>query len=483
MASHGSKITVTGQRGTGGSQEDLSQTSAGSRKDTKAVNNNGEGTVEHTATGIEQPQSHAGLSLGQYPFAGLQFQPFSTMGFFPPYGHGPLLPPPLGQFPSTTHPFTFYGVPQLQAQGNIPNAHNSLVSRPLASDVPSEDPPQASAAHENPVLRPSASDVPSESPSQTSSVHNNPVLRPLASNVPSERPSQTSSAHDNPFLRPSASDVPSKHPSQASFPRSDRSLVSISHPGDAADQSFAGCPHPYNVNDEAKAAVADMLLSENAVQLDIEKEGPQPKKFTYVTAWAEVQMARIMRESIERLTKLEGAGPPIWNLQLHKAPRRHSSTGFRNPRVLPLSNLEALFVSMRGTVQTGGNMCDKCQKRHGSFVCYIVMDGHLNGACSNCHYNNSGSHCSFRTKRFFMPMATLDSSTDDSDEYKDEDNDSDDDSDDDIPVRKRRKIKQDGGDDKLTISQSDLAQIKKSHDDIQKGLHTIMNIIQRSRKE
>jgi len=60
-------------------------------------------------------------------------------------------------------------------------------------------------------------------------------------------------------------------------------------------------------------------------------------------------------------------------------------------------NCEAALAYSRGQVMDGTTACRSCKRDNGPFVECVVLEGYMNGSCSNCHYNAEGTRCSFRT--------------------------------------------------------------------------------------
>ncbi|KAH8805639.1 hypothetical protein F5884DRAFT_755205 [Xylogone sp. PMI_703] len=61
------------------------------------------------------------------------------------------------------------------------------------------------------------------------------------------------------------------------------------------------------------------------------------------------------------------------------------------------SNMEAYLAHLGGQVNSPA--CENCTRSRGLWHECVFAEGHLKGACTNCHYNNQGSRCSFRLNK------------------------------------------------------------------------------------
>lgn len=59
-------------------------------------------------------------------------------------------------------------------------------------------------------------------------------------------------------------------------------------------------------------------------------------------------------------------------------------------------NCEAALAYSRGQVMGGVSACKSCKRGSGPFAECVILEDHLRGSCSNCHYNAEGVRCSFR---------------------------------------------------------------------------------------
>jgi hypothetical protein len=79
--------------------------------------------------------------------------------------------------------------------------------------------------------------------------------------------------------------------------------------------------------------------------------------------------------------------PSIRNPQLRKD---------RKLNLKRASNIEAYLGQLVG--QENGVSCTHCsQKSAGSWTQCVSVAGYFQGSCANCHYNNEGIRCGFRT--------------------------------------------------------------------------------------
>jgi hypothetical protein len=80
--------------------------------------------------------------------------------------------------------------------------------------------------------------------------------------------------------------------------------------------------------------------------------------------------------------------------------------------IFPTPNCEAVLAYTRGQIMDGVHACHSCKRGRGPFTKCVIMNGYLSGSCSNCHYNNEGTRCSFRPtpqNRVKRPKSRLDS--------------------------------------------------------------------------
>lgn len=81
-------------------------------------------------------------------------------------------------------------------------------------------------------------------------------------------------------------------------------------------------------------------------------------------------------------------------------PHRAFRGGKNNP-----NNEEAWLAQERG--EAALRACDHCRKNNpsGPFDTCMVVEGHLQGSCPNCHYGGLGSRCSFKDGELNLCLA------------------------------------------------------------------------------
>lgn len=70
-----------------------------------------------------------------------------------------------------------------------------------------------------------------------------------------------------------------------------------------------------------------------------------------------------------------------------------------------MGNREAVVAQSRGEI--AGEACKHCDDGFGPFVVCVQVEGHLKGACANCHYNSGGYRCSFRPGKLLFKLFNL----------------------------------------------------------------------------